>query len=284
MDYNLKMNKHPNTAIENETLFDYTIEQYLRACRKFNEICQPLFKATPITNVGYLCFFKDRRVIPLNTDSHYFAAYLKERHYIEMCSPYNFEDLQTGYYKLGSLFVPEGGYSNTISTRQQYGLYNEFVIFKKYDDYCDTFTIAFPKESEHDINFCLNNMDKINKFFASIIKDVYKLNKTLLKLPLTTQLPNETEQMHPFLLAHRNNFLGQHLSKEAQAYSLHLTNREKSILYHCLQGLSAKEIAKEEDITFRTVQNHLEHIKSKYQCKSVTQLLSLFIDPGKLPT
>lgn len=56
-----------------------------------------------------------------------------------------------------------------------------------------------------------------------------------------------------------------------------LTTREKSILKLCLKGKSAKQIATELFLSHRTVENHMQQIRIKFDCQSTHELLARFI-------
>ncbi|MDQ2994509.1 MAG: helix-turn-helix transcriptional regulator, partial [Pseudomonadota bacterium] len=53
----------------------------------------------------------------------------------------------------------------------------------------------------------------------------------------------------------------------------HLTARESEIMFYLLRGKSAKEIANLINLSVRTVETHLERIKSKMHCHSKSQLI-----------
>ncbi|ODN42913.1 LuxR C-terminal-related transcriptional regulator [Piscirickettsia litoralis] len=55
-----------------------------------------------------------------------------------------------------------------------------------------------------------------------------------------------------------------------------LTSREIECLYLYISGLTAKEIAKEFEISYRTVETHLLNIKNKYGISTKSQLKKLF--------
>jgi two-component system response regulator DctR len=56
-----------------------------------------------------------------------------------------------------------------------------------------------------------------------------------------------------------------------------LTERERDVLEHVVQGLSSKSIAKVLDISYRTVELHRSHIMEKLQVRSVAELIRLVV-------
>jgi FixJ family two-component response regulator len=57
-----------------------------------------------------------------------------------------------------------------------------------------------------------------------------------------------------------------------------LTERERDILEHVVQGLSSKSIARVLDISYRTVELHRSHIMEKLRVRSVADLIRLVIE------
>lgn len=51
-----------------------------------------------------------------------------------------------------------------------------------------------------------------------------------------------------------------------------LTERETQIVQLAANGMSAKEIARELDISYRTVQSHVHVAKTKLDCKNSSEL------------
>ena len=56
--------------------------------------------------------------------------------------------------------------------------------------------------------------------------------------------------------------------------SLPFTARERNCAACLLKGMTAKEIGKFLKISYRTVESHLEHMKSKLSCSTKSQLIA----------
>src|SRR3990167_975558 len=72
-----------------------------------------------------------------------------------------------------------------------------------------------------------------------------------------------------------NNFRNRLL--ELSLENKRLTERELSILPGCLLGKTSKQIAEDLCISYRTVQNNIQHIKEKFNCRSQKEMNALFI-------
>jgi two-component system response regulator DctR len=57
-----------------------------------------------------------------------------------------------------------------------------------------------------------------------------------------------------------------------------LSEREHAVLEHVVRGLSSKAIAKELDISYRTVELHRSHIMEKLRVRSVAELIRLVVE------
>ena len=61
---------------------------------------------------------------------------------------------------------------------------------------------------------------------------------------------------------------------------LDLTKRESVILFFLLRGLTSRQISKVISISVRTVETHIEKIKSKMNCRTRAQLIEYAADAG----
>lgn len=59
-----------------------------------------------------------------------------------------------------------------------------------------------------------------------------------------------------------------------------LTERELDVLYYLLHGLSYKKIAEQLNLSIRTIEDYIEHIKYKCQCNSKYALFDFAIHHG----
>lgn len=76
-----------------------------------------------------------------------------------------------------------------------------------------------------------------------------------------------------------NNEL-QQILRSSEIDGIHLSNRETLCLYYTIHGKTAKEIAKELSISYRTVEIHLAHIKEKLNCHSKSELIDKALSSG----
>lgn len=90
---------------------------------------------------------------------------------------------------------------------------------------------------------------------------------------LKTELNLSTSQAdHAVLLNHDKDALPYITTKSGSR--ILLSKREIECLHHLIKGKAAKEIARQMDISPRTVELHISHIKNKMKCKTSLELVS----------
>ena len=62
-----------------------------------------------------------------------------------------------------------------------------------------------------------------------------------------------------------------------------LTGRETQVLHLVVEGLSAKEIALRLSIAPRTVECHIDHLRSKTRSRNRAQLVAIAVRSGLVP-
>lgn len=68
--------------------------------------------------------------------------------------------------------------------------------------------------------------------------------------------------------------LDTYCDSQCEVEKMSLTARESEVLFHLMQGKCAKEIARLFSISTRTVELHIEHIKTKAHCRTKSQLFT----------
>lgn len=63
------------------------------------------------------------------------------------------------------------------------------------------------------------------------------------------------------------------LLKEGKNNEIKLTNRQTECLYYLAKGLAPKQIARLLNISSRTVEHHIVHLKNKFECYSRSGLI-----------
>ncbi|MCK4608804.1 MAG: PAS domain-containing protein [Gammaproteobacteria bacterium] len=82
------------------------------------------------------------------------------------------------------------------------------------------------------------------------------------------------EKPKAFTRDKRKLYLGSHFGNE------YLTRREVTVLKNILLGYTAKQIAKICNLSYRTVESHMEHIRRKLQCTTKGDIIVMAMKTG----
>jgi DNA-binding CsgD family transcriptional regulator len=133
---------------------------------------------------------------------------------------------------------------------ERFNLAHGLTIVKQHEHYSDTFAFATSPSNKLINNFYINQKELFEEFITSFYEE--------LDLPL--------------------KHLEQHKLRVPEGFTrpqdpiIELTRRQLDCIILVLEGFSAKEIAKKLDISPRTVEFHLNHLKSKFKAKNKTHL------------
>lgn len=118
-----------------------------------------------------------------------------------------------------------------------------------------------------------DNFNRAKKFIAFTFKQPLhnQRNKVIGVLGLTFTL----DQVNAFSnLIEKIVPINHLLNKVNSQEDPRLTQRQADILFHLVQGKTAKHIADIFNLSYRTVEHHISAIKNKYHCSSRSELIS----------
>lgn len=235
-----------------------TIALSLSFCSNMRTICSPLNRIG-IDYASYTRVYRDGRRAYLSTREDVVELTLTNTDYVLPCANETHPDNYPGEQMVVWSTLPNQIHYRNVADR---GIKNGIYLFTgSNDEYYESFGFATSTGSESIINQYANNLNLI-KLFTDKFKDktvdiIHKLKQFNFILPFNNiKTPNyhslELEKsLHP-------NFL--------------ITRRERECAYLFLAGLSAKEIAKEINLSFRTVEHYLQHLKERLKCKNKIEL------------
>ena len=271
----------------NESAYKYQESVY----NDIAEICRPLSEYLSIKAFGYGKVFFDGRYFFINNQSdlsrNYLQFILQEDVNIFTGRSMRPPDITQ---QITTIAWPAMTSSPTMQFLYSHGFWSGFSFGRMLPDSMEYWTFLGDKESSNDMySFCLDNQNTLLKFIQyfnvraqKIIQceegDEYKFGfykngyKTL----------EELQRLHPkdiaingFLEALRKNSKYLHNIKPELTY---LTPREQACLSFLAKGGTAKEIARDLEISPRTVETHLKAIKCKTGFHSRSQLVKFFLN------
>jgi LuxR family quorum-sensing system transcriptional regulator SolR len=141
-------------------------------------------------------------------------------------------------------------------------------IIESGDDYCDFFGFATRKGNSGIINTYLSKLDYL-KSFTSYFKDEAKqIIRTVAEkkviLPFSRHVINFTEL---------DNTTDESITIQHHTHQVKFTPRQLSVAQKFVDGLGIKSIAKELKLSPRTIEQHINALKTKLHCNKSTELV-----------
>lgn len=257
-------------------------------CEEVARICHPLFKKTPINYFDYTRYYDTGEMIPFSTSPDF-----NTRYYIDCLYP-SLEELNLGHsFGLKSTFLSHhlplpavvgdlnpDRYNGNIACAAEFNIYHRLYFIERGKDYYYTSGFGLPSNNKADLDFYVNAGPKLKEFIKYFEYHARHLIANGLQhhsvyMPSycekILEMPNNFEE--PFNIAS----LDFSVKTEAQfKMGEELTSREKECLSLIAQGYTAKNVARMLQISPRTVETHLAHIKDKHGLHSKNQIVELW--------
>lgn len=234
-------------------------------------LSSPLLTHLGINHFSFKRTFNDGSKIYLFNNPNYYSHYFHEKFFLFGNKEGSIDNYTSNYELWEYLPDPRGIY---IDARTNFNIANGLTITKKYNTFCDFFFFGTNKENSainkeyfcrRDIfyNFCDYFITKGSHIItAAIDARIY--------LPLASMQQFRKNTLENHCIA---NFLKEISCSTNDVKGL--THRELSCVILLSQGKSNKEIAREFDISPRTVEDHIRNIRGKMNCNSRSKLISV---------
>jgi DNA-binding CsgD family transcriptional regulator len=233
-----------------------------------NRLCEPLFKYFDIGNFTYLQVFPDMSRVHLDSDPYwtetfytriedYSKGYLTESHH-----------WGTGYspmLMLEDTCIPDciahDAGEGVVLTKQLPGA-TEFAYI----------THSWKKYQESQLQLLLRNIDLLQLFLDYFRKEAKDLIDQSAKDPILCPFMQPREEVQAFqtLDIERESFI-RDINKRYNKNDL--TPRELDCIYYTSLDMTAKETARQLNISPKTVERHLENAKNKFGCRTKAALV-----------
>jgi LuxR family transcriptional regulator, quorum-sensing system regulator SolR len=234
----------------------------LTSTETLTEIMMPLLKPHGITVFNYYKIYFDGSVIRLSTDRASTENYFKKNYLEKLTFPKGCFSKPLNYFIWLTEDCPELLLDNAIN----FDISNGISIAERHADYMEYFAFATTRKNTSIINtFYINNLDILQKYCLYFREQAKNLlatgekNRILTRNLITdpsqrTDLPNNASKI--------------------------LTNRQLDCASLLLKGKTYKEIATQLNLSPRTVETHLNVLKTKFDCRNTVDLalkLSVFV-------
>lgn len=249
------------------------------ACDQIKELCGELFRNTPISWFGYARFYRNREFMLAMSDSKVQEFFLSNNYHIAEFGHRKYDDLPNGSFFANLLTSTEAEVEMHLEIKRRFGLDNFVGVFRKNDNYCDIYNFAADIKHSDLPNFYLNNIYLLEKYidiFENPMKKILHSNSvSRILIPETvvdTDFNVTDHRIHNFSDIVANTISADELddspiAKRSDLVLGRLTQRELDCVRYIVRGYTSKEIAKELSLSFRTVENYCERIKTKLGCR-----------------
>lgn len=184
--------------------------------------------------------------------------------------------LENKFYRMGNLDAQPDLYMNQVvlfSTfpnqrlvqwaRKNFDICHGISLIRKSEEYTEFFSFASSAENSHTLNFCVNNLDFLQRFCDSFISQA----GSLLKIA-------ESEKI--IIPYHENAFRKYDrvaISGIENNAEIKVSPRQSQCINLILQGNSVKEISTKLNLSQRTIEAYINTIKSKFNVRSKAELI-----------
>lgn len=241
------------------------------------DICKGIFKNTGTNCFSYSRVYDDRSRTELWTDLRALEHVLLKKRYIlgtyTPCYYRQHERYALVESKIESFpaDVRRKYTMHLLDLRMLFDHANPFEIVAKLDGYCESFSFYSSASRQSAASFYINHLDTFEQFVALFKVAAANLVATADRdRVIGTTAASERSSREPDSQAPLGtwDFLNARLQS--------LTDRQLEIAQHIISGCTARQIAQKLGLSSRTVETHIENIKSRLGCANKTELLVQF--------
>ncbi|MBU0744307.1 MAG: LuxR C-terminal-related transcriptional regulator [Gammaproteobacteria bacterium] len=266
--------------------------KYLSFCQSkdFYDLCVPLFLSTVIDSVIYFQTHLDGGYFHLSTSpeiNNYMYIKNKGKHVADFRILDALFKGQTGFKKKCVFIEDIADRNYWVPTYEELGIKSSINIIEKHDKYYDGFWFI-ARSGKAPYSFFVNHYDVLENFilyFKERARDLIEQGKRE-KIIWFNNKPEYSEvvqRLEGVVLKDSQNFANLKNRFKLKRYSInkdnlkyYITPREMQCLQYLGQGLSCKEIGNLLYVSSRTVESHLQKIKTRLGVCSRNQLLKVY--------
>lgn len=252
-----------------------------------SKICEPLFNNFGLTLFTYSHFLNNGAYLDICTNIKWQEHYLKifaHKSFVKIYIKKIFEN-NTKYVLWGNKDDTSKGedFSRLLADREKHNIHHGFTIYKKHTDSLEAWHFATTKENYEIINFYLNRLDLLYHFilyFADRAGKIIDISDPQKLVFFEDRSPLNDFQKEPLCQNTNQDFMSQtevkRFSISTNTGVIFISRREVECMRHLSTSKTVKEIAREMDLSPRTVESYLKNIKNKLSCSNKLELINLF--------
>ncbi len=240
------------------------------------EICDPLFSKTDINFFIYCRFYDDGTLFSFPSNTEWHQHFMKKEYFSNKLR------LKEGHH----LWAAQKAYSlAAIDARENFNIDNKFEIVERGLDYYDIYGFASRKGANSVIDYYINNIDYLKKFWLyfknKAEKLIYEAKKNENRIIIKHQMIQSDTS---YAIENESDFMSNRIKHYyiniKNKSDLYLTRREMQVVLYTLQQRSASNISKILNISSKTVESYLASAKDKIDCTSRADLFDKMLESG----
>jgi DNA-binding CsgD family transcriptional regulator len=223
---------------------------------KIKEFSDPVLKNIGVTYTHHTRVFNDGKSFLLTNNTRYLQYFLQKNFALPGLGIYT----KPGLHLWSAITALQHYDSQVLDMHKYFNIDHQMAVVYVDKQFVDIFALGSTPNNPEMINYYLNNMDSFDRFFSlykeTFAPDLLELGKRPFAIPLRPKDFVRKKQM-------QNDFAN-------------ITVREFECLQHLSHGLTAKMIARELNISPRTVERHIDNIREKLQLKCKLDIINKY--------
>jgi DNA-binding CsgD family transcriptional regulator len=242
---------------------------------RVDQIAQPLAQYFGISHFGFIRIYENGKMLRMANKPKWTRTYFEKGYYDDI-DLYSMRDVQQNESRLLLLTgEPQGEHFTTLC--KEFQIWNALGIYEKFEEYSDFWFFSSSPDNTEVINFYLNKVDALKNFslyfkekFSQEIKenDPSKLISTRVKITESSLVEKQKV---------KSLFNNLNINSYKLDDKVSLSKREFECLFYLVQGRTMKEIARFMNLSFRTIEFHLNNVKRKLNCNKKSQVIDTLL-------
>lgn len=247
---------------------------------EINHFCEPL-NLLDITSFSHLRVFKNNQLTVLCNHPQFLLNYLNKKYYAaDPCVNINPESTELGEYLIWDTVDCSGKTAEMLADSASFDFKHVFTIIKKQAKHTDFYHFGTHLSNPAIHQIYINNLDILDRFirfFNSKIKQSKELTHAYDLVLNEDQISSEVE----LNLLHNKQVKRELVLEMLRSGEQFLTANEIKCAELILQGKTAKEIAKILALSYRTIEDRINALKSKFNAQNKADLIVKLIKNGE---
>lgn len=249
------------------TNLDFDNHLFFNSIMEINELIKPIDKYFGLDSFNYHKTFNDNSQISLTNQPAWYQHYLSQKLYLQSI----FELPAVNYSRSRIIWSNIDTHNTILRDAASFGIKHGVTIVEPNHDGFEFYFLGTTIDDSSTINKYLSNFQLVDKFIQNFRIVSHKLFAKLSKhKTIAEDWLDNSLQFESVNHIDKYSFL-------AEMYHYQFTSREIECLPLLIKGFTAKQIAEKLNISYRTVEDHINNIKQKLDVRTKNELMNLLV-------